>query len=132
MLRCLGIDPGAVDQYDRSAWPDLAARIQAVIGTATREEWGARLADRDVCFAPVLTHQEALLHPHLVARRSFLDGDPAQAAPAPRLSRTPLPTPRPAPAPGAHTEDLLDDLGLPGERIQQLIASGAVRQAVRS
>jgi alpha-methylacyl-CoA racemase len=130
MLRCLGIEPGAVDQYDRSAWPDLAARIQAVIITATRDEWVARLSDRDVCFAPVLTHQEALLHPHMAARHSFLDGD--QAAPAPRLSRTRLPTPRPAPAPGAHTQELLEELRVPGERIEQLVASGAVRQAARS
>ncbi len=129
MLRCLGIDPGAVDQYDRAAWPDLSARVQAVIGTATRDEWVARLTDRDVCFAPVLTHQEARLHPHLLARHSFLDGDHPQATPAPRLSRTPLPTPRPAPAPGAHTVDLLERLGLSGPRIEQLLDSGAARQA---
>src|SRR4051812_34871897 len=123
MLRCLGIDPGPVDQYDRAAWPGLASRIQEVIGTATRDEWVARLTGWDVCFAPVLTHAEARLHPHLVARRSFLGGDLPQAAPAPRLSRTPLPTPRPAPAPGAHTRDLLESLGLTAERVGQLIAS---------
>jgi alpha-methylacyl-CoA racemase len=134
MLRCLGMDPGTVDQYDRAAWPDLSARIQAVISTATRDQWVDRLTGRDVCFAPVLTHQEARRHPHLVARHSFLDADPdgdPAAAPAPRLSRTPMPMPRPAPAPGAHTHDLLEELGLTERRIDQLIASGAVRQAAR-
>jgi alpha-methylacyl-CoA racemase len=134
MLRCLGMDPGTVDQYDRTAWPDLSARIQAVISTATRDQWVDRLTGRDVCFAPVLTHEEARRHPHVVARHSFLDADPdgdPAAAPAPRLSRTPVPMPRRAPAPGAHTQDLLEELGLTESRIDQLIASGAVRQAAR-
>jgi alpha-methylacyl-CoA racemase len=130
MLRCLGIDPGLVDQYDRTSWPELSARVQAIVGSATRDEWVARLTDRDVCFAPVLTHQEAALHPHLTAREALLPvGDHLQAAPAPRLSRTPLPPPRSAPAPGAHTRELLEELGVPASRTARLLASGAVRQA---
>jgi alpha-methylacyl-CoA racemase len=133
MLRCLGIDPGSVQQYDRSAWPRLVDRVQSVIGTATRDEWVARLAGRDVCFAPVLTHQEAATHPHVVARGGLLPGaESPQAAPAPRFSRTPLPVPRAAPPAGAHTVDVLAGLGLPARRIEQLLASGAVAQAARS
>jgi alpha-methylacyl-CoA racemase len=130
MLRSLGIDPTPVDQYDPAGWPELSARVQAVIGTATRAEWERRLAGRNVCFAPVLTHQEAAGHPHLVARQSFLPGGASpQARPAPRLSRTPLPLPRPTPPAGAHTVQLLEELGLPAGRIEALIASGVVRQA---
>jgi alpha-methylacyl-CoA racemase len=133
MLRALGIDPGPVDQYDPAGWPELTARVAAVIGSAPRAEWERRLTGRDVCFAPVLSHREAAAHPHLIARESFLPGgDSPQARPAPRLSRTPLPAPRPTPPPGAHTAELLAALGLPAERVDQLLTSGAARQAVRA
>ncbi|WP_436703578.1 CaiB/BaiF CoA transferase family protein [Geodermatophilus sp. CPCC 205761] len=130
MLRCLGIDPEPVDQYDRSRWPEMASRVQAVVGTATRDEWVDRLAGRDVCFAPVLTHEEAAVHPHLVARGSLpaASGSP-QSAPAPRLSRTPAPAPRPTPPPGAHTRALLTELGMTADRIAELAGAGVVRQA---
>ncbi|MDQ1660417.1 MAG: alpha-methylacyl-CoA racemase [Blastococcus sp.] len=130
MLRCLGIDPEPVQQYDSAAWPELAERVQAVIGTATAEAWVARLAGRDVCFAPVLSHQEAAVHPHITARGGLLPGAGApQAAPAPRFSRTPPPPPRATAPPGAHSVDVLSDLGLPAHRIKRLLASGAVAQA---
>jgi alpha-methylacyl-CoA racemase len=133
MLRCLGIDPGPVQQYDPSAWPELTERVQAVIGTATVDEWAARLAGHDVCFAPVLTHQEAAVHPQITARGGLLPGAGApQAAPAPRFSRTPPAPPRPAARPGAHTADVLSALGLSADRIEQLLASGAVAQAGRA
>src|SRR3954471_1407500 len=130
MLRCLGIDPATVDQYDRGRWPELAARIQAVLATRTRDEWVQRLAGHDVCFAPVLTHEEAAAHPHVVARGALLSGNESpQAAPAPRLSRTPAPPPRPTRPPGADTEAVLRDAGLGADRIAALVAAGVVRQA---
>jgi alpha-methylacyl-CoA racemase len=130
MLRALGIDPGPVDQYDPAGWPELTARVAAVVGSATSAEWEQRLAGRDVCFAPVLSHREAAAHPHLVARDSFLPGGASpQARPAPRLSRTPLPVPRPTAPAGAHTVELLTGLDLPAGRVDQLLAAGTVRQA---
>jgi alpha-methylacyl-CoA racemase len=133
MLRALGIDPGPVDQYDPAGWPELTARVAAVIGSATSAEWERRLDGRDVCFAPVLSHREAAAHPHLVARDSFLPGgDSPQARPAPRLSRTPLPVPRPTAPAGAHTVELLTALDLPAGRVDRLLAAGTARQAQRS
>jgi alpha-methylacyl-CoA racemase len=130
MLRCLGIDPATVDQSDPRQWPGLTARIQAVLATATRDEWVRRLAGRDVCFAPVLTHEEAAAHPHVVARGALVAGSGSpQAAPAPRLSRTPAPPPRPTRPPGADTHAVLGDAGLSADRIAALTAAGVVRQA---
>jgi alpha-methylacyl-CoA racemase len=133
MLRCLGIDPGPVDQYDPAGWPELTARVATVISSASVAEWEQRLAGRDVCFAPVLSHREAAAHPHLVARGSFLPGGVSpQARPAPRLSRTPLPAPGPTAPAGAHTVELLSALDLPDGRVAELLAAGSVRQAGHS
>ena len=44
----------------------------------------------DVCFAPVLTLEEAPRHTHMAARKAFVEVDGiVQPAPAPRFSETP-------------------------------------------
>ncbi len=56
----------------------------------TRDEWCARLEDTDACFAPVLTYEESLDHPHMLERGTYVEANGLkQAAPAPRFSRTP-------------------------------------------
>ena len=130
MLHALGIDPTGIDQFAPSTWPELATRIQAVIEGATQAEWIERLSDQDVCFAPVLSAQEASVHPHLSERNCFVDtGRHPQAAPAPRLSRTPPPFPSPTAPAGHHTVELLSSMGIPRATIGQLLDCGAVRQA---
>lgn len=76
-------------QHDKSAWPALKQCIASTFRQRTREEWCAVFADVDACFSPVLTMEEAVHHPHMVARRTFIDAnDVWQPAPAPRFSRT--------------------------------------------
>ena len=44
----------------------------------------------DICFAPILTMKEAPQHPHMAARKIFVERHGVtQPAPAPRFSRTP-------------------------------------------
>src|SRR6202158_2590602 len=77
-------------QMDRKAWPALKQKLVDVFKTRTRDEWCAIMEGSDVCFAPVLTMSEAPNHPHMAARKIFVNrhGLP-QPAPAPRFSRTP-------------------------------------------
>lgn len=91
LLDGLGLDDvDPRDQHDRASWPDLRARITAVLATRTRDDWAGHFAERDACVAPVLTMGEAPGHPHAVARGAFVDVDGvAQPAAAPRFSRTP-------------------------------------------
>lgn len=91
LLDGLGLDPEQLPaQYDRSGWPELRAKIAAAFRKRTREEWEAIFAGTDACVTPVLSPEEAVRHPHMRARNSFVevDGLP-QPAPAPRFSRTP-------------------------------------------
>jgi alpha-methylacyl-CoA racemase len=78
------------DQQDRSAWPMVRARLEAIFATRTREEWSNILQQSDVCFAPIMSLDEAPDHPHNVARSTFVTvAGVRQPAPAPRFSATP-------------------------------------------
>jgi alpha-methylacyl-CoA racemase len=115
MLETLGLKDDALftAQMDRSQWPAMSEKIAAVVKTRTRDEWTALMEGTDVCFAPVLTMDEAPSHPHNVARGTFTEvAGVVQPAPAPRFSRTPGAVQGPAAAPGADTEKVLADWGV--------------------
>ena len=128
LIEKLGLDPDDfAAQHDRSRWPELKEKVAAVVATRTRDEWDAVLEGSDVCYAPVLTVSEAMEHPHLVARGTFVEsGGLRQPGPAPRLSGTPGSIRRPPPHEGQHTDELLDELGLGADEVAALRASGAV------
>ena len=124
------LDLGDIDQNDRSRWPELRDRVAEVFRSRTRAQWCELLEDTDVCFAPVLSLEEASSHPHNVARGTFVEVDGiVQPAPAPRFSRTPGAIQRPPAATGQHTTEVLADWGLSAERIAALEEAGAIRQA---
>ncbi len=77
-------------QYDQSRWEEDAEILARIFLTRNRAEWCALLEGTDACFAPVLTPDEAAVHPHMQARQSHVRRNGvAQPAPAPRFSRTP-------------------------------------------
>lgn len=114
------------DQFDRSAWPAMRARLEAVFRGKTSAEWTSLLQDVDVCFTPVLSMREAIGHPHNVARSMFVTVDGVtQPAPAPRLSRTPGHVGAAPIAPGEGAKDTLRDWGLDAREIAALEQRGA-------
>ena len=113
-------------QMDRAAWPVLKERFTAVFKTKTRDEWCRIMEGTDICFAPVLGIGEAPQHPHNQARQAHVNVDGAwQPAPAPRFARTPAAMQGPAPERGAHTEDVLRQVGYSAAEIDELRKSGA-------
>jgi alpha-methylacyl-CoA racemase len=90
LLTGMGLDgEGLPAQYDRSGWPALRARFTEVFATRTRDEWADVFAGTDACVTPVLAFGEVPAHPHIAARGTVVELDGmAQAAPAPRFSRT--------------------------------------------
>jgi alpha-methylacyl-CoA racemase len=114
-------------QMDREQWPEMSERLAKLFRTKTREEWCDILEGTDVCFAPVLSFDEAPQHPHNRARSTFIEVDGVvQPAPAPRFSRTPSQVQRPPAADGAHTEEGLRDWGFSLDEIAQLRQAGAM------
>ncbi len=91
LLRKIGLDaPEFHPQMNTDNWSALKLKLAAHIKLKSRDEWATLLEGSDACFAPVLDMDEAPLHAHNVARKTFIEIDGVvQPAPAPRFSRTP-------------------------------------------
>jgi alpha-methylacyl-CoA racemase len=77
-------------QNDPVNWAERNVLLAELFSTRTAAEWQTLLEGTDACFAPVLDLADAPNHPHMKARNTYVDVQGVlQAAPAPRLSRTP-------------------------------------------
>lgn len=111
-------------QRDQAAWPAMKQRFAAIFATRTRDEWTAVFAGLDACVTPVLSPSEALRHPHIVERSTYVPiGGVVGPAPAPRFSAT-VTEPRP-PLSAADPAHLLGWDFTEGE-VAELTSSGAV------
>ncbi len=84
----LGLAPDEAQQFDRSNWPALQARIKALFATRDRDDWAVHFSGTEACVTPVLTMAEAAAHPHNRARGTFVEAGITQPAPAPRFAET--------------------------------------------
>jgi alpha-methylacyl-CoA racemase len=98
------------DGWETDGWAAEKDRLAEVFRARTRDEWCELLEGTDSCFAPVLSVPEMLTHPHTATRGIGVDiHGTTQAAPAPRLSRTPATANDPC-HPGQHSiTDVLAD-----------------------
>jgi alpha-methylacyl-CoA racemase len=115
-------------QMDRSNWEPMKERLRAIFKSKTRAEWCDLMEGSDVCFAPVLSSEEARKHPANTARNVFVEIQGIeQPAPAPRFSRTQAEIQSPPPHTGEHTDTALADWGFSGEELSKLRESGAIK-----
>ncbi|MBI1181368.1 MAG: CoA transferase [Alphaproteobacteria bacterium] len=128
LLEKSGVDPDEFkDQMNRDKWRGYKEVLTKVFKTKTRDEWCAIMEYTDVCFAPVLSMNEAHAHPHNAERGTFVEvGGFRQPGPAPRFSRTRPEVRRPSPQPGEHNDEVLSDFGLSESDIAALKQAGAV------
>jgi len=128
LIKHTGVDPELFkDQMNPAKWPELKAILSDVFRTKTRDEWCAIMEGTDVCFAPVLTFEEAPKHPANVARGTYVEVDGyMQPAPAPRFSRTSSEIRHGQRPQGADTDEVLGAMGFSAEEVSSLKASGAV------
>ncbi|MEA1070980.1 CaiB/BaiF CoA-transferase family protein [Sphingomonas sp. LY160] len=133
VYRCLDgkfLSIGAIEpQFQAALYRGLALapgsgreETAAVIALRSRDDWAAHFAGTDACVAPVLDLGEAPVHPHNIARRTFLDIDGVfQPAPAPRYSGTPTVRPDPPRREGEDGAAILAELGYDGAAIADLL-----------
>ncbi len=95
--------------------------LRGIFKKKTREEWCRALEGTDVCFAPVLSMEEAPRHPHNARRNTFVEVDGViQPGPAPRFSRTKPEIQGPPAEPGRHTDGVLREAGFSAPEIAAL------------
>lgn len=114
-------------QLDATEWPRLSKELTEVFKEKTRAEWIEIMEGSDVCFAPILSLQEAPEHPHNKARKSFIEiGGVMQHAPTPRFSRTVAETPKQGKTTGADTNELLSEIGFSEQEVEKLLEEEVV------
>ncbi|MBT1160014.1 CoA transferase [Aminobacter anthyllidis] len=131
LIRRLGLDHderfAESQRGNPSVWGPLGDELAALFKTKTRAEWTELLEGTDTCFAPLLSMPEAAVHPHMVARDVYRTVDGVlQANAAPRFSATPSSDLTSIPVLGAHTTDILLELGHNEDRIESLRRMGVL------
>ncbi|CAN5733756.1 CaiB/BaiF CoA-transferase family protein [soil metagenome] len=96
LLNRMGFVPGEVpDRSDRARWPVIRQLFVDRFKTRTSAHWCSAMEGSECCFAPVLSMNDAHLHPHIEARNAIIEIDGIrQPAPAPRFEFNPLDKPQ--------------------------------------
>ena len=83
----------------------------------------------DICYAPVLSYEEARKHPHNISRGTFVERDGCyEASPAPRFSRSSPKLPESDVPAGSQSIDILRPTSFSEDEINGLIQQGVVVQ----
>lgn len=124
------IEPGMT--LDVGYQQSIKETLRATVRTKTLAEWMELFADLDACVEPVLTTRQALDHPHTRARAMVVgvpraDGSTQEQVGSPIKLSNHAPIYRHSGVQiGAHTRQVLEELGYGEEEIQQLSANGAI------
>ncbi len=102
----------------------LRAELASIFHTRNRDDWGASLGP-DTCCEPVLEVWEVPAHPHLRARHLIAD------RPSGREVAPPVPMGEgwrrtDAPGLGAHTDEVLGEVGIGPDTLRRLAAAGVI------
>ncbi|KAI9061031.1 CoA-transferase family III [Trametes sanguinea] len=121
-----GWRPTEDDQHDADLWPRLKTFMERGFALHPRDYWAKVFDASDACVVPVLSVDEAAA----LAKRSSSRGG-SVPVPHPRLERTPSVAPLPAAAEsvlsrGAHTEEILEELGVNVAEREALRRDGAL------
>ena len=115
-------------QHDTTQWPELKAKLGAILKTKTRDEWDAIMSGSDACFAPVLTMVEAPHYSANAQRAVYTEVDGlTHPSPAPRFKRTPSAISHGTRALGADTVSVLQSCGMDEATVAALLDAGAAQ-----
>ena len=126
-------DSRFVTLTDRMANLDeLEKEIEAITTTKPTEEWIEIIDAAGVPCGPVLTYDETVKDPQILARNMIAEvehpiiGPMKMIAPPTKFSNMDYSIRSPAPWVGQHTSEILDEAGLSGEQIAKLYEKGVL------
>ncbi|MEX2458666.1 MAG: CaiB/BaiF CoA-transferase family protein [Actinomycetota bacterium] len=129
LCEALGL-PELIDQQFGSLehGDEVAARLQAVFETRSRDEWVAALEGLEVCVGPVNDLAEAVEDPQVRARHLVAEIDGQAVGPGPAVKFDPPADPalKPAPGFGVDTADVLAEIGVIDDELAGLRERGTV------
>jgi len=121
-------DPQFQQQHDTTQWPELKAKLGAILKTKTRDEWDSIMAGSDACLAPVLTMLEAPQYGANEQRSVYTEVEGlTHPSPAPRFKGTPSEIRHGTRALGADTVSVLQSCGMDEAAVSELLDAGAAQ-----
>jgi len=129
LVTLLGVKETCPGQGDLDRYDEMRAAFTETFKQRTQAEWIAHFEGTDACVAGIVPISEAVHHPHLVARETFVEHEGiVQPQPAPRFSRTQATLGLPPSAiAGQHTREALTAWGIAD--VEGLIERGVAVQA---
>ncbi len=126
----MNIDEDIFDnQMDKNSWPALRENLEIRFKEKTRDEWCQIMEGTDICFAPVLSMNEAIKHEHNIERKSFFNLDNVvQPSPAPKFSYSESEVSHPPVKVGTHTKEIMISLGLE-DKFNELTSQQIISEA---
>ena len=89
LVTLLGVKETCPGQADLDRYDEMRSVFTESFKQRTQADWIAHFEGTDACVAGIVPFSEAVHHPHLVARGTFVEHEgQVQPAPAPRFSRT--------------------------------------------
>lgn len=128
LLNGLGVDPADLPhQMDCAHWRETKEKFAAVFASQPRAHWEDTFMGTDACVAPILSPEEAFVHPANTERGVFTEINGVhQPVGAPRFSRTVSDLPKAPPSPGEHNDEVLAAFGLSSDEIDKVRSTGAL------
>ncbi len=126
----MNIDEKEFDnQMDKNSWPNLRINLEQRFKEKTREEWCEIMEGTDICFAPVLSMEEAINHKHNTERNAFFTlENVTQPSPAPKFSYTKSEVSHAPVKIGTHTEEIMKSIGYE-EKIEELLSKEIISKS---
>lgn len=113
LLATLGLEDVAPGQAELDRYDELRTLLTDTFLTRTQAAWVELFEGTDACVAGIIPVSEAVDHPHLKARGTFVEHEGlVQPTPAPRFSRTEATLTLPPSESGAHTREALTAWGV--------------------
>lgn len=132
--RKLGVEEYIPLQMDIPSQPKIEASIQKIMLTKTHDEWVEFFSDSDICFTPILTLDEMVKHPQVLARNMVHtltnfqgSGKDLVCTGVPiKLSETPGEAKMAFAKTGENTDEVLEGIGYNNAQIEGLHKNGIV------